>query len=230
MGGLDDIYDELVDKIATSKARLLLVQTLKKEGKPQAVIHACKKVFEIFPDDLCIRRLLAETYLEEGSWDLAEKELDKIANEISKLSFIFKLQYDLFKSKNKIDDATHSLKLYLAHNEGDREAADLLTEISEFKEEPSALPTSTLAELYYKQGEIEEAVKVYEQVVASSPEDEKARKRLDKLREEREAKSGEGKATLLARERKLKLLGVLERWLAAVEQRKLEVSESIAGM
>jgi tetratricopeptide (TPR) repeat protein len=223
VAGLDDIYDEIIDKIATPKARLLLVETLKKEGKPQTVIQACKKVLEVFPDDISIRRLLAETYFEDESLDLAEIELDKIAQEINKLSYIYKLQSELFRRQNRIDDAVHSLQLYLAHNEQDREAADLLEELSQPEEEPSALPTSTLAEVYYKQGELDEAIKVYEQVVASSPDDEKAKNRLDELRGEREAQEGELERLQSARERKLKLLGVLERWLAAVEDRKAVV-------
>ena len=220
MAGIEDIYNEVIDKIATPKARLLLVEMLKKEGKTQTVINACQKVLEIFPDDIHIRRLLAETYFGEGSLDLAEKELEKIANQIRELSSIFKFQSEVFKRENKIDDAIRSMQLYLAHNESDQEAADLLADLSPPKEEPSALPTSTLAELYYKQGELDEAIKVYEQVVASTPGDEKATHRLDELRGEKEGQEGERAVSRSARDRKLKLLGVLERWLAGVEQRK----------
>lgn len=220
MAGIDDIYNEIIDKIATPKARLLLVEMLKKEGKTQTVINACQKVLEIFPDDIHIRRLLAETYFGEGSLDLAEKELEKIANQIRELSSIFKFQSEVFKRENKIDDAIRSMQLYLAHNESDQEAADLLADLSPSKEEPSALPTSTLAELYYKQGELDEAIKVYEQVIASSPDDEKAKHRVDELRGVKEGQEGEKEVSRSVRERKLKLLGVLERWLAGVEQRK----------
>jgi tetratricopeptide (TPR) repeat protein len=223
VAGLDDIYEELVDKIVTPKERLLLVDTLKGEGKPQAVIQACKKALEIFPDDIRIRRLLAETYFEEGSLDLAELELENITKELNELSSIFKFQAELFRRENKIDGAMRSLQLYLAHNEGDQEAADLLAELSQPEEEPSALPTSTLAELYYKQGELDEAIRVYEQVVASSPDDEKAKNRLDELSGEKEAQEGELERLRSARERKLKLLGVLESWLAAIEERKAVV-------
>jgi len=220
VAGIDDIYNEVIDKIATPKARLLLVEMLKKEGKTQNVIQACQKVLEIFPDDIHIRRLLAETYFGEGSLDLAEKELAKIAYQIKELSSIFKFQSEVFKSENKIDDAIHALQLYLAHHEGDQEAADLLTELSPREEEPSALPTSSLAELYHKQGELDEAIKVYEQVVASSPNDEKAVHRLDELRGEKEGRGREKGRPRSEREKKLRLLGVLERWLAGVEQRK----------
>jgi len=228
MAGLDDIYDEVVDKIATSKARLLLVETLKREGKPQAVIHACKKVLEIFPDDLPMRRLLAETYFDEGLLDLAEVELNIIANKINELSYIFKFQSELFIRKDKLDDAIHSLQLYLAHNEGDQEAADHLAEITQSREKPSALPTSTLAELYYTQGELDEAITIYEQIVVASQTDEKAKQRLFSLKEEKDAQEREAETTRSGRERKLRLLEVLEGWLAAVEERKMEAMQARA--
>ena len=220
MAGIDDIYNEVIDKIATPKARLLLVEMLKKEGKTQTVIQACQKVLDIFPDDIHIRRLLAETYFGEGSLDLAENELEKIANQIKELSSIFKFQAEVFKRENKTDDAIHAMQLYLAHNEGDQEAADLLTQLSPREEQPSALPTSTLAELYYKQGELDEAIKVYEQIDGSSPDDEKDVQRRDELRGEKQGGEGKKEKLLSVREKKLRLLGVLERWLAGVEQRK----------
>ncbi|MFW6147416.1 MAG: tetratricopeptide repeat protein [Thermodesulfobacteriota bacterium] len=220
MAGLSDIYDELVGKIVTPGARLLLVENLKKEASPQTVIDACKKMLDAFPDDIGIRSLLAETYFEEGSLDFAERETEEIVKQINQLSSIFKFQSELFRKQNKLDDAIQSLKLYLAHNEGDQQAADLLADLSRPREEPSALPTSTLAELYYKQGELDEAIQVYEQVVADSPENETAKLRLDELKGEKGQQTAEVDRTHLMRERKVKLLGVLERWLAAVEERK----------
>jgi len=61
MTTLNGIYDEIVDKIATPKARIILLEILKKEGKPEKVIRACLKALESFPDDISIRKLLAET-------------------------------------------------------------------------------------------------------------------------------------------------------------------------
>jgi len=218
VAGLNDIYHELVSKIVTPEARLLLVETLKKQGNPQAVIQACKTVLDTFPDDIGIRSLLAESYFEEGSLDLAETETEKIVHYIHKLSYIFKFQAELFRRQNRPDKARDSLKLYLAHNQGDQQASDLLEEISQPQEEPSAFPTSTLADLYYQQGELGEAIKVYEQVVAASPDNEKAKHRLGELRVEHAAQEAKMERAQLTRKRKRKLLGILERWLAAVEE------------
>lgn len=224
MTTLDGMYDEIVDKIATPHLRLVLLEALKKEGKPERVIKACKKVLDSFPDDIDTRKLLAETYLEVGSTELAEAELEKLRKQIDELSSVFKLQAELFKEVGRIEEAIDSLKIYLAHQGSDQEAARLLSELSPPREEePSVLPTSTLAEIYYKQGELQEAIKVYKQVVEASPDDEKSKTRLDELEGMKEAEERRKAREGMLRERKLKLIGILERWLAAVEQRRVIV-------
>jgi len=213
------IYDEIVDKIATPKARIILLEILKREGKPEKVIQACLKALESFPDDIYIRKLLAETYFEQGSIELAEIELDKISKQIDDLSSIFKLQAELFKKENMAEKAINSLKLYLAHYSNDQDAAKLLSELSTPpKEEVSILPTSTLAEIYYKQEELEEAIKIYTQVVNDFPDDEKSKNRLDELKKMKETEESERSKEAIIKEKTLMLIGVLERWLAIIEK------------
>ncbi|NVM25025.1 MAG: tetratricopeptide repeat protein [Desulfobacterales bacterium] len=224
MNTLDGIYDEIVDRIATPRLRLILLEILKKEGKPERAIKACMKVLESFPDDIDIRGILAETYLEQGSIEFAEPELEKLCKQIDELSSVFKLRAELLRRENRIEEAIDSLKIYLAHHRSDQEATRLLSELSSPKEEePSVLPTSTLAEIYYKQGELEEAIKVYEQVVEASPDDEKSRIRLNELKEMKEAEERRKAKEGILKEKKLRLIGILERWLAAIEQRRLEI-------
>jgi len=219
MTASNGIYDEIVDKIATPKARIILLEILKREGKPEKVIQACLKALESFPDDIYIRKLLAETYFEQGSIELAEIELDKISKQIDDLSSIFKLQAELFKKENMAEKAINSLKLYLAHYSNDQDAAKLLSELSTPpKEEVSILPTSTLAEIYYKQGELEEAIKIYTQIVNDFPDDEKSKNRLDELKKIRETGEPERSKEAIIKEKTLTLIGVLERWLAIIEK------------
>jgi len=221
---LDGIYDEIVDKIATPRLRLILLEILKKEGKPERAIKACMKVLESFPDDIDIRRILAETYFEQGSIGFAEAELEKLCRQIDELSSVFKLRAELLRREDRIEEAIDSLKIYLAHHRSDQEATRFLSELSSPREEkPSVLPTSTLAEIYYKQGELEEAIKVYEQVVEASPDDEKFRIRLNELKEMKEAEERRKAREGMLKEKKVRLIGILERWLAAIEQRRLEI-------
>ena len=228
MGQLDEKHNEIIDKIATPKARLLLLEILKGEGKPEKLIKACHRALESFPDDINIRELLAETYFEQGFIGLAELELEKISKQINQLSSIFKLKADIFRKEGRIEEAIDSLKIYLSHYSNDKEAAQALSELtSGAKEGISVIPTPTLAEMYYKQGEIEEAVKIYEQVIKASPDDKKSKTRLDELRalkEEGKYEKVEEEIVIkeedTAKEKKRKLIGILERWLANIEQGK----------
>ena len=222
MGALNGIYDEIVDKIATPSARLILLEILKSEGESERLIKACLKALDSFPDDISIRKLLAETYFEQGSIDLAKIELVKISKQINKLSSIFKLQFEIFRKEDKIEDAINSLKLYLAHNSQDEDAAQLLSELTTPpKEETSVLPTSTLAELYYKQGELKEAIKIYEQVIRKSPDDDEAKKRCNELKEIEKGEEFKKSNEAIIKEKKLTLIKTLEGWLTTIEKRRI---------
>ena len=99
MSASEGLYTEIIDKIETPSASALLVKLLLKEGKTEIAIEACLKALEIFPDNMTIRRLLAETYLQQGRMELAERELEKLADQIGELTSVFKLQAKLFKKE-----------------------------------------------------------------------------------------------------------------------------------
>jgi len=220
MTASNEIYDEIVDKIATPKARIILLEILKKEGKPEKVIQACLKALESFPDDNSIRKLLAETYFEQGSVELAKEELDKISMQIKELTSVYKLQAELFKEDNMVEEAINSLKLYLAHHSNDQDAARLLSELSApLKEEVSILPTSTLAEIYFKQGQLEEAITIYTQVVKDFPDNEKYKNRLEELKALTKTEEPEKSHEAILKEKTVTIIGILERWLTNIEKR-----------
>ena len=220
MNTSNEIYDEIVDKIATPKARIILLEILKKEGKPEKVIQACLKALKSFPDDNGIRKLLAETYFEQRSVELAKEELDKISMQIKELTSVYKLQAELFKEENMVEEAINSLKLYLAHHSNDQDAARLLSELSDpLKEEVSILPTSTLAEIYFKQGQLEEAITIYTQVVKDFPDDEKYKNRLEELKALTTTVEPEKSHEVILKEKTVTIIGILERWLTNIEKR-----------
>jgi len=221
MTTLNGIDDEIVEKIATPKARIILLEILKKEGKSEKFIQACLKALESFPDDISIRKLLAETYFKQGSIELAKIEFDKISKQISDLSSVFKLQAELFKEESMDEDAINSLKLYLAHHSDDQEAANLLSELSAPpKEEASILPTATIAEIYYKQGELDEAIKIYTQLIKDFPDDENYKIRLEALKAEKKPEYAESSHEAAVQKKELKIVEILERWLANLEKGK----------
>ena len=222
MSALNGIYDEIVNKIATPSARLILLKILKSEGESERLIKACLNVLNSFPDDISIRKLLAETYFEQGSVDLAKIEIEYITNQINNLSSVFKLQCEIFRKEDRTEDAINSLQLYLAHNSQDEAAIQILSELTTSpKEEISVLPTSTLAELYYKQGELEEAIKIYEQVIRKFPDEEEAKKRCNELKQIEKKGEFEESNEAKIKEKKLRLVRTLEGWLTTIEKRRI---------
>lgn len=222
MSASEGLYTEIIDKIETPSASVLLVKLLLKEGETEVAIKACLKALEIFPDDMNIRRLLAETYFHQGRMELAEKELQKLSDQIAEFTSVFKLQANLFKKQERLKEAISSLKFYLVHHRDDKEATRLLSEwASSGPEEQPVLPTSTLAEIFFNQGALEEAIKIYQQVVEAAPDDEKSKMRLNKLKQmkvSRDQKTADG---TVSKDRTLKLIGILENWLGAIESEKV---------
>ena len=217
----EGLYTEIIDKIETSSASVLLVKLLLKEGKIEIAIKACLKALEIFPDDMNIRRLLAETYFQQGRTELAEKELQKLADQIGEFTSVFKLQAKLFKKKERLKEAIHALKVYLLHHSDDKEATQLLSELSSSgQEEQPVLPTPTLAEIFFNQGALEEAIKVYERVATVTPDDEKSKTRLNELKQMKVNEEQKIAVETVTRDKTLKLIGILEKWLGAIESRK----------
>jgi len=218
----EGLYTEIIDKIETPSASALLVKLLLKEGKTEIAIEACLKALEIFPDNMTIRRLLAETYLQQGQMELAERELEKLADQIGEFTSVFKLQAKLFKKEEKLNEAIRALEVYLVHHKDDEEAIQLLSELSSTgKGERDVVPTPTLAEIFFNQGALEEAIKVYQQVVEASPDDEKSEMRLNELKQMRVAEVQETAGETATKGKKLELIRILENWLGAIESQKV---------
>ena len=222
MSTSEGLYTEIIDKIETPSASALLVKLLLKEGKTEIAIEACLKALEIFPDNMTIRRLLAETYLQQGQMELAERELERLADQIGEFTSVFKLQAKLFKKEEKLKEAIRALEVYLVHHKDDEEAVQLLSELSSTgKGERDVLPTPTLAEIFFKQGALEEAIKVYQQVVEASPDDEKSKMRLNELKQMKVAEVQEIAGETATKGKKLELIRILENWLGAIESQKV---------
>jgi tetratricopeptide (TPR) repeat protein len=218
----EGLYTEIIDKIETPSASALLVKLLLKEGKTEIAVEACLKALEIFPDNMTIRRLLAETYLQQGRMELAERELERLADQIGELTSVFKLQAKLFKKEEKLKEAIRALEVYLVHHKDDEEAVQLLSELSfTGKGEQDVVPTPTLAEIFFNQGALEEAIKVYQQIVEASPDDEKSKMRLNELKQMKVAEVQEIAGETATKGKKLELIRILENWLGAIESQKV---------
>jgi tetratricopeptide (TPR) repeat protein len=165
----NDIFGLILGSGPSQNTIFLVLRKIKEEGRFGEVINECLKALGFYPNDIRLRTLLAETYLEMGFISQAERELDRITLDISNLISAYKLQADIYTRQKRYEEASGALKRYLAHNPDDQEALDLLAKIKPVEEEP--LPEAP--EIQEEAGpvleeEFEEEVK--EEIITEPPE------------------------------------------------------------
>lgn len=250
MANTDDLYTRILADGPSPKTLFHLLSRLKREGQLKRVIQESLKALNAYPNDIHIRRLLAETYFEAGLVSQAEAELEKVSTLIGDLTGTYKLQAQIYMKQKRKREAIRSLELYLAHRPDDQEALDFLhtltpeqeVSVQDFQppveeihaeaaeqevaeearadeDELSEIATPTLAQIYFEQGQIEEAINTYEMIIAQNPEDESSKRRLEELQNLiAEEKAAEEKALDPIRQRKEKMIAVLESWLANIRE------------
>ena len=244
----DDLYTRILADGPSPKTLFHLLSKLKKEGQLKRVIKESLKALNAYPNDIHIRRLLAQTYFEAGLISQAEAELEKVSALIGDLTDTYKLQAQIYMKQNRKREAARSLELYMAHRPDDREALDFLhtlapeeapveerqppieqipakaedQEIGEeappAEQESPDIPTPTLAEIYFEQGQIQEAIDAYQMIVAQHPEDESSKERLEELRTmitEQRAVAEKHRDEVRQKE---KMIAILESWLANIRE------------
>jgi tetratricopeptide (TPR) repeat protein len=102
-----------------------------------------------------------------------------------------------------------------------KRSEDFREETSEPPQEKtlSEIATSTLAEVYVSQGEIEEALKIYQRVITQNPEDERTRNRVEELNALLSPQPfAFGEAPDRVRRNKERAVAVLETWLSGLRK------------
>jgi len=236
-----DLYNQILTNGPSPRTLFLVLSKMKEEGQQRRVIQECLKALSIHPFDIHIRQLLAESYFESGLISQAESELDKVTTMMNDFIPTYRLQADIYLRERREEEAAEALKLYLAHRSDDQEARNLLDtlmpveEVHVTKPEPDVeeisgpveeIATPTLAELYVEQNLIQEATATYEKVVAQHPEDESSRQRLEELKAmsiEDKALESEDKGVEAIRQKKKKMITILEGWLANIKDSSRDI-------
>jgi tetratricopeptide (TPR) repeat protein len=239
MESLKSLYNEILSAGPSQGTIFLFLSRMKKEGMLETVIEKCSKALELYPDDIRIRRLLAEACFEAGRPSQAESEIQTVIGKINELMTCYRFQADLFISQGKTTEAIEALKLYLIHCPDDQDSYALLESMLPKEEPPieieqavpeelppgqveeSGLPdiaTATLGEVYVNQGMTKEAIETYEKVVEQSPDDSASKERLDELKnmvEQSRIAEDKEKALIM---RKKKMVAILESWLEGIRE------------
>jgi tetratricopeptide (TPR) repeat protein len=242
MGSSHDFYDQILNSAPSQRTLLIILTKLKEEGYIDRVIQECHKALAVYPNDIYIRRLLGESYLDINQVSSAETELKKIIGLISDLVDVYKLQAEICGKQGRNREAIEALELYLAHNRQDEDARLLhddlrseenlsASELQSSPEEIAATPgenveeespeivTVTLAELYFDQGKIQEAINTYRTLVTLKPEDTHLRDRLEALEAipGEEAQGDQGTQDTRAAEVQ-RVIAILESWRANIRE------------
>ena len=247
--------DQFIADILTSgpspETVFIVLKKLKEDGYHNRVIQEGIKALAIYPNDIRIRHLMAETYLESGRVFEAEKEIIKVVTHLKELiSSSCRIQSGIFKKQKRTDKAIEALKQYLLFNPDDAAVLGMLEEL-EITEEPTPvsrldmveesivqediteeikareaeetipeIATPTIAEIYFDQGRVKEAITIYEKVIEERPDDEKSRQRLKELQGiwtgniQEEGTPGED----LVKQKKERMIEILESWLINIRK------------
>jgi tetratricopeptide (TPR) repeat protein len=254
----DDLYRQILESGPSAQTLFLVLSKLKQEGDCKRVVQECIKALNTYPDDIPIRQVLAEAYLETGFLSQAETELGKVTAQIDELVSAYKRLATLYHREKRGEEARKALHVYLAHWPEDQEARELLEMLRPLPEAPAQEPeplaeppaataeqsatetpdlareeaeetttlereqglpeiaTPTLAELYYSQGQMEEAILTYEKVVEGNPDDQRAAARLAELKAATPPKAAF--ETDRNRGKKGKMIALLEAWLSNIQE------------
>jgi tetratricopeptide (TPR) repeat protein len=135
------LYREILASGASPGTIFLILKRMKETGRTKEVIHECLKALDVYPNDINIRTLLAESYIEEEQLSLAESELEKVAAQIDNIVSSYILQAEIFIRQKKTQDAAKALNLYLAHHPDDDSALYLLNKLKTTDTFPSTEST-----------------------------------------------------------------------------------------
>jgi len=202
----DDISNEILNHSPSVNSLVIILKRMKKEGHLNEVVQECMRSLRIYPDDIRLRILLAESYAEIGFISLAEAQLEKVASMIDTLAPAYRLLSEIYRKQQRHAEAADMLRRYLAHYPGQPEALESLEEmetalmpdegqvemeapsedVAPSDDEPGDalvdFATPTIAELYYTQGQTGAAINTYEKVVRSNPDDHDSIRRLNELK------------------------------------------------
>ncbi len=253
MATTNDLLEQiLITEPSPITVRTILISFMD-DGRYNQVIRYGTEALHRNPNDVELMKILAQAYGKIGFFGQAEDMLQRACSCVDDFSVLFKQLGKLYASRNRNDQAIVCLKKYLSHFPEDEDTVELLRELQKAGETPEAdkmreipeapefveagpeeapqetpslkdLATPTLAEIYFNQGQIKEAIEIYRNVLARHPDDLEAAKRLEELEamvqgpayEEQTPEQPPYEESLVVR--KERMITVLESWLGKIQE------------
>jgi tetratricopeptide (TPR) repeat protein len=237
----DELLENMLRHGPSAGSVVLILKKMKGEGRCHEVVQECIRFLGLYPDDVRLRTLLAESYADMGFITLAGTEFEKVAAMIDDMAPAYRSLAEIYAIQQRQAEAADMLRRYLAHYPGQVDALKLLRQMETAPDTEAALPdlkvpaedlliaeeepedalvdfaSPTIAELYYSQGRIDAAIHTYEKVLINNPADGESIRRLDQLKGMvTESPDIEEKPSAAVRSSKKRMMTILERWLPRI--------------
>jgi predicted Zn-dependent protease len=197
--------------------RLILGRCYLESGRIPEARKELERVAQIVEECLSVYKILAQAYLEEKNVDKALEALRKTllfpGAEEGAAKKATPLEMGLLHRGSHPPFATPPA--FQIEPPKAVAPAEIKTEPEEDPSAKAAIQTDTLAEIYVKQGHLDRAFSVYQDILARDPQNAAAREKLESLKERMAKKERE--------ETRQKVQTRLERWLTVVSARKMEL-------
>jgi tetratricopeptide (TPR) repeat protein len=199
--GLEKMPDSLPGRLLLGRCYLeksMIPQAKEELEKVAREMEACFGVYQ----------LLSLVYLQEKnvekSLEVLKKSLNLPSPEEKPKKGIPPREMDLLRRGPSPPEVTPGMDLPKTSREMEKT-------VEAEKAAPTAFQTDTLAEIYIKQGRVDRALSVYQEILAREPENALVREKVDALK-----KRVEGDQKVASQK---KMLSHLEQWLAAVSRK-----------
>lgn len=174
---------------AEDKASVLFVRLGRAylaNGRYADAVRVCQEGLIMHPASVAGLHVLARAYTGLGDFNAARVALHRAIERLAQDAGVFRLLAEIESEFDRPDAAKSSLMAYLALRPDDDMARQMLGglpgEASPGEAEtPAGLPTPTLAELYVRQGHIDQARAVYRQLLAADPGNYEYQRRLAEI-------------------------------------------------
>jgi len=198
--------------------RLILGRCYLESNRIPEARKELEKVAQIVEECLSVYKVLAQVYLEEKNVDKALEALRKTlllpGAEEGAPKKVTPLEMGLLHRGSHPPFATPPAFQMEPSKAVTPAPPEIKTAPEEDPSAKAAIQTDTLAEIYVKQGHLDRALSVYQDILARDPQNAAALEKLESLKERIKKKEGE--------ETRQKVQGRLEKWLTVVSSRKAE--------
>ena len=96
------IYERILAQGPSKETIHIILSKMKEEGLLARVIQECIRALATHPDDIKIRLLLAETYLELGLLSQAEREFEGVAVQLDPFSSVYKRLGEIYGRQERV--------------------------------------------------------------------------------------------------------------------------------